>query len=356
MLFQTESEGSQNIISQCHGCEKSFCQKNDLKNHVKSVHEKQKDLKSEFCEKSFSQKAILKLHVTKVHKGIKKCEFCGKSFSQAQHLKKHIHTIHEGHKDHKCESCGKSFSQAGHLEKNIHEGHKDHKCESQISQSKCSICGKNFLEKWRDLHLCATKKIFKCSMCEEKFFARQRVYTHVKQIHGIYCTEYPKYDKYVIEEETLNEQAEVSIDEMIEYFKCDICEKSFTEVGLQIHMNVVHSCGNDVDHIDDVSQITTAVVERHQNEIHENEIANDNESDTEEISYKCHICSKEFSTYGNLKKHTINVHEGKKTFKCEECNRGFADNHRLNRHKKSVHERSEERTTCSAFGRNFPKF
>ena len=74
----------------CESCGKSFVRADRLKNHIRTVHEGQKDL-----------------HL--------KCEPCRKSFSEAGSLKKHIHTVHDGQKDHKCESCGKSFSQAGHL-------------------------------------------------------------------------------------------------------------------------------------------------------------------------------------------------------------------------------------------------
>ena len=62
-----------------------------------------------------------------------KCDYCDKSFSQESDLRKHIHTFHEGQKEYKCESCSKSFSQARNLKKHIHtvhEGHKDYNCES----------------------------------------------------------------------------------------------------------------------------------------------------------------------------------------------------------------------------------
>ena len=38
-------------------------------------------------------------------------------------LKKHIHSVHNGQKDHKCDSCGKAFSSAGDLKKHINAVH-----------------------------------------------------------------------------------------------------------------------------------------------------------------------------------------------------------------------------------------
>ena len=54
---------------------------------------------------------------------ITKCDACGKTFTQAGDLKKHITTVHNSQKDHKCYSCGKAFSKAG----NLRGGQKDHK-------------------------------------------------------------------------------------------------------------------------------------------------------------------------------------------------------------------------------------
>ena len=110
----------------------SFSNENHLKIHVDANHKDPKHHKCKFCGKLLSEEGILNMHIHLNHEG-HKCEICGKSFSQARTLKNHIHTVHEGHKDHKCKSCGKSFTEAGTLKnhiKTIHEDHKDKKCES----------------------------------------------------------------------------------------------------------------------------------------------------------------------------------------------------------------------------------
>ena len=72
-------------------------------------------------------------------KKIFKCDSFGKSFTQAGNLRVHIKTVQEGEKDFTCESCEKSFTQVdslkGHI-RNIHKGHKSentHQNHSQIS-------------------------------------------------------------------------------------------------------------------------------------------------------------------------------------------------------------------------------
>ena len=51
--------------------------------HIKTVHEKQKDLKCEFCDKSFGQKGQLNVHIKTVHEKLN-------SYLKS---KKHIDTV-----------------------------------------------------------------------------------------------------------------------------------------------------------------------------------------------------------------------------------------------------------------------
>ena len=101
---------------ECYVCGKAFLRQDTLEFHIKSVHEKLKDQQCEICPKSFSLKATLKWHIKNVHEGIKEreehnCVFCKKSFGQVTYLKRHIKAIHEGLKDQKCNICKISFNQ-----------------------------------------------------------------------------------------------------------------------------------------------------------------------------------------------------------------------------------------------------
>ena len=115
-------------------------QTGDLKRHINTVHNGQKDHKCDSCGKLFSKPCNLKIHISTVHNCQKdhKCDSCGKLFSPSMNLKIHISTVHNGQKDHKCDSCEKIFSTGGNLKIHVnavHNGQKDHKCDS---------CGKAF--------------------------------------------------------------------------------------------------------------------------------------------------------------------------------------------------------------------
>ena len=44
-------------------------------------------------------------------------------FSQGGNMRTHIKSVHEGQKDFKCNYCGKNFSQAGNVRKHIKKVH-----------------------------------------------------------------------------------------------------------------------------------------------------------------------------------------------------------------------------------------
>ena len=117
----------------------------NLKKHMYTIHEGNKDFQCFTCDLSFSQLPALKNHISvhhqknKAHKN--KCNCCGKSFSD---LKTHINLVHEAwhmDKDHKCEICEKSFRNPSDLSNHILTTHDCRKNE------KCNICGKFFCTK-----------------------------------------------------------------------------------------------------------------------------------------------------------------------------------------------------------------
>ena len=70
-----------------------------MKKYFDSVHEK-KPFKCEICEHRSSRKDQMKQHVQSVHEENKpfKCNICDATFSEKGNMKKHVSKIHEGKK------------------------------------------------------------------------------------------------------------------------------------------------------------------------------------------------------------------------------------------------------------------
>ena len=55
-----------------------------LKDHIASIHEREKSFECDMCQSKFTLKGSLKVHITTVHEGDKplKCDMCNSKFSQ----------------------------------------------------------------------------------------------------------------------------------------------------------------------------------------------------------------------------------------------------------------------------------
>ncbi|KAJ2943937.1 hypothetical protein O0L34_g8260 [Tuta absoluta] len=85
--------GEKSVI--CTTCGKKFCNKKQLRNHMKRVHVEPK-LFCEFCNKAFKEKSVLKLHI-RTHTGEKpyKCPICGAGFAHGGNVGVHMRNVHQ---------------------------------------------------------------------------------------------------------------------------------------------------------------------------------------------------------------------------------------------------------------------
>ena len=93
----------------CPSCDKFFSRKNNMKEHIKFVHDG-KIHKCPLCDEFFSRKDNLKKHVKIVHEGeTLKCSLCDDFFALKDKLYNHVKVVHDGKKL-KCPLCDVLFS------------------------------------------------------------------------------------------------------------------------------------------------------------------------------------------------------------------------------------------------------
>ena len=89
------------IRSNCNFCDKTFARIQGLKIHIKSVHEKKRDLQCPHCPKRFSSSSDLSQHKKVVHREVRlregyyKCQKCPKTYLRKASLNNHSRSSHE---------------------------------------------------------------------------------------------------------------------------------------------------------------------------------------------------------------------------------------------------------------------
>ena len=96
-------------FSECEICHKQFSTNSYKTRHISVVHGDVKIYACNVCNKNFGHKSNLISHNENNHKEkCHNCKTCGKLFPSYENLKNHIKTVHEILKNHKCDSCENS--------------------------------------------------------------------------------------------------------------------------------------------------------------------------------------------------------------------------------------------------------
>ena len=174
----------QNKQFKCDKCDYKCCQKNNLKKHVKVIHDKIKDIKCDKCEFICSENSKLYRHIRSVHDNIKdfECSQCDFKCSTSENLYRHIRSVHDKIKDVKCDKCDyKCYANPTLKEhiKQVHDKIRDFKCD------KCNhICSTNENLKAHIKSVHTKIKDFECDKCEYKCSQKGTLKDHIKTCNG----------------------------------------------------------------------------------------------------------------------------------------------------------------------------
>ena len=105
----------------CDKCHFKTTSVANLKKHIKSVHDKIKDMVCQKCDYTCSLKSYMDSHMNSVHLKVKNyvCEECGYSTSHKSTLNQHQQSVHLNIRRYVCEQCAKAFNKKSSL--NVHK-------------------------------------------------------------------------------------------------------------------------------------------------------------------------------------------------------------------------------------------
>eukprot|EP00792_Barthelona_sp_PAP020_P011062 TRINITY_DN485_c0_g1_i1.p1 TRINITY_DN485_c0_g1~~TRINITY_DN485_c0_g1_i1.p1 ORF type:complete len:350 (+),score=81.96 TRINITY_DN485_c0_g1_i1:54-1103(+) len=205
--------GAKPYVCPFSGCNKAYCQPNQLKRHIRSSHTKEKLFQCSICGLHFVSSSNLKRH-QKYHEEAHpyQCEHCDEKFRKKAQLRTHIKEVHNI-LPHVCKECGASFEYPSKLKRHIETHHSirvstpkrenDREKEMNSLERICPVCGKQFknkinmVEHVKEVH--EKTECFECSFCGRSFVRLRNLKAHIKRVH-----------------------------EKTEQFPCEFCGKTFS--------------------------------------------------------------------------------------------------------------------------------
>ena len=349
MYHLTKEHQIGEVQHNCDQCDKTYALKDQLEKH-KKIHDTNSRVICDKCGKEFQTKHYLQRHLKRVHNEyeiakedtIKKCDKCDLEFENPEEFNNHLKQCLDKLKDFECKICDSRW--VSHLSL-CHHIAVNHKLIRHI----CDICGHvsteiGTLKKHKNV---VHEKIYKkmCHLCSKQMSSNTQLNEHMINVHGIGERKFKcdQCDKSYSQKGHLNTHIKC-IHEKLQY-NCDKCDKSFSQKGKlkshieSVHENILYNCEKC-----EKSFSTKHGLQYHSQSVHEN------------VRYYCPKCEKSYSYKQQLNNHIQSVHENVR-HKCDKCDQSFARKDNLNLHIKHHHESQHTPKTlyqCEQCPKTFP--
>lgn len=210
---------------QCDKCKKACYTSTALEAH-KRIHQPDYFFECEICHVKYKSEDGLKRHYVRIHSDYESrfvCEYCGRSYKLKIDLTHHMKRIHVLELQ-ICRFCGKKVKDVKGHEWRHQKRNRDIKYEYS-----CHLCRKKFHHRSRlDKHLMLHKKGFKCEDCGKEHSGTRELMSHKRFKHG-----QTNISTCILCHKTFlspsNFYQHVLTHASIRPYKCDVCEKDFTQ-------------------------------------------------------------------------------------------------------------------------------
>ncbi|OXA45158.1 zinc finger protein 99 [Folsomia candida] len=122
-----KTEHAENLVRfSCRLCRNEFKTRNDLRKHI-STHTTEKPYNCAICGRSFTQEFDMKshemTHLDKSSRDLLQCHLCPRTFLRREGLQNHIRIVHENQKNYPCSLCDKRFCYLSSLKGHVDARH-----------------------------------------------------------------------------------------------------------------------------------------------------------------------------------------------------------------------------------------
>ena len=365
----------------CPYCFKKFIRKDCLLDHIKCVHEKQKDYVCEYCTKGFGRKYELNNHIISVHEkgGKYACPYCAKRYPKESDMRIH-ERVHTGEKPFVCDSCGRAFASRKSL--------KLHSEQHGEKPWLCSTCGEGFT------NARAKRIMLRCGKCQTPLTPVDLSFNKNQSIPPHEKVEEKEIVKKNFSETQKTNSLKTDLDLQKLYFErfssssdagSQIMSKLFSEEDgaqkdaqelLKVEMNPESEEEDEIkeepmeDTEDDWGEVWTGGWEgggKGEEEEEEEEVLNNlSEVQVEEAAFKEDKKKKRNVKKPKIKKNTeqksnvkeppvssLCVQSMEEIHQCNECGKIFSQKKHMNRHKRRVHSTEKDQFFCHICTKTF---